>query len=139
MHLDRDELELYGLKRLPQARVEEIEDYLLICSTCQAIVTEEMVFAAAMTRALQITQETFFEVHETEKDGPVEVSVRSEGDRWVGRITAERVHSTGCCWAPTHDEAVWRVREDFDAMYPEHRCGDSCFRSVRAKRFPERH
>jgi hypothetical protein len=26
MHVDRDELELYGLKRLPQARVNEIED-----------------------------------------------------------------------------------------------------------------
>jgi hypothetical protein len=54
-----------------------------------------MVFAAAMTRALELTQDTFFEVHETEKDGPVGVCVRFEGDRRVGRITAESVHSTG--------------------------------------------
>jgi hypothetical protein len=97
--------------------------------------SEGCVFPPLTTRALEVTQETFFEVHETEKDGPVEVRVQFERDRWVGRITAERVHSTGGCWAATHDEAVWRVREDFKAMYPEHRCEDSCFQSSRAKRF----
>ena len=48
-HLDKEELELYVLNRLPERRVEPIEDHLLVCPECQGACRAEDQMMRAVT------------------------------------------------------------------------------------------
>jgi hypothetical protein len=52
LHETDEELELYGLGRLTQSRVEIIEQHLLLCQTCQKRHDDVGAFALAMRQAI---------------------------------------------------------------------------------------
>ena len=51
-HADEDTIELYALGRLAAPEAAHLETHLLICSRCQAALTEAAEFAGAMKSAL---------------------------------------------------------------------------------------
>ena len=52
LHCDDDQLELYALRRLPESRVAELEEHLLLCASCQCRLDEVETFALSMRAAI---------------------------------------------------------------------------------------
>jgi hypothetical protein len=68
---------------------------------------EEMTFAASTTRALEVTRETFFEVHERRKLDPSRYAFNSSTNiGWDGSLQPCALDRR--LWAATRDAAVWR-------------------------------
>ena len=132
-HIDKDELELYILNQLPERRAEAMEEHLLVCPECQSACRAEDQMMPAATQALNLVEELLVEVHHTE-DGLIEIIVRPESDRWVGRITGRQIILDGGFWEKTREQAIRRAAEDFIAMFPEHRCTSQCLQSGRVNR-----
>jgi hypothetical protein len=52
LHRSDDELELYALRRLPEARVAEVEEHLLLCVSCQDRLDDVEKFALSMREVI---------------------------------------------------------------------------------------
>jgi hypothetical protein len=120
-HIDNDEMERYVLQQTPPARAAEIDEHLVICPECQRAYHTVNETVRVFKQALN--EQRFVEVHQTE-DGPINIVVRFENNRWVGRITGGQLD--GGFKVMTRDQALIRAREDFIAMFPSHRCDSSC-------------
>jgi hypothetical protein len=57
-HETDEELELYALGRLPEPRVDAVEEHLLICASCQERLDELAIFALAMREGIASEPET---------------------------------------------------------------------------------
>lgn len=64
-HLSEDRLELYALGRVPDEKIPEIEEHLLVCADCREQLDEIGDFGASMREALRTTpvpaERSFFE------------------------------------------------------------------------------
>jgi hypothetical protein len=123
-HVSDDLLERYALNRTSEAETAYVEEHLILCEVCRQRFVAAEVYATSLQGALRAFVTELIASHEGD-ERPVNLFVRSAGDRWIGRISGPRVDG-GMSFQSRAEAAEYCVRA-FREMFPEHQCGPGCF------------
>ena len=126
LHLSSEELRIYSHGLSSDAKLEETEDHLLICQSCQdklvlACQDEQRVKLAA---DIQRSAKRLRSIHITE-DGPIFSAMRrgAAGKR-IARHWGRQL--SGCQICSSVQEANKYLTESFQQMFPNHVCSKQC-------------
>ena len=124
-HLSSEELRIYSHGLFSDAKLEETEDHLLVCQSCQdklvlACQDEQRVKSAAGTQSANRLRS----IHITE-DGPIFAAMRrgAAGKR-IARHWGRQL--SGCQICSSVQEADEYLTESFWQMFPNHVCSKQC-------------